>query len=102
MEDPGLNSKVSKMLKEFDSIDDIEPSAGWNQSLMNRLSASKSYSAPIFPTAGFTVVVLLFVLINLGYALNAIISGPNGVSHRDKELMVISKELLINPISINN
>jgi hypothetical protein len=102
MEESVLNMKVLKILNEFDAIEDIQPSADWNQSLMNRISSSKPHSLPDFLPARFALVVMLFVLVNLGFILSSLIGNSNKVLYRDKELLVISNELLINPVSINN
>jgi hypothetical protein len=45
---------------------------------------------------------LLFVLINLGFVVNTMLNGSNLGNSSDKDLLVISKEFLINPISLNN
>ena len=102
MEESVLNRKVLRILNEFESIEDIQPSADWNQSLMNRLSSSGSPTTPRFTTTRYAAVILLFVLVNLGFILNSILGGSFQTIHNDKELMVISNELFVNPISINN
>jgi len=102
MEDSPLNRKVSKMLLDFESMDDIQPSQTWNQSLMNRLDRSKPSSKSTFATPGLTVVVLLFVIINLFFIVDAMIIRSPGKQMREQELLVISKEILVNPSSLNN
>ncbi len=102
MEDSPLNRKVSKMLLDFESMDDIQPSQAWNQSLMNRLDRSKPASKSSFATPGLTILVLLFVFINLFFIVNAMIIKSPGNQIREQELLVISKEILVNPSSLNN
>ena len=102
MEESVLNRKVLRILNEFEAIEDIQPSADWNQSLMKRLSSPESSTTPIFNTTRYAAVILLFVLVNLGFILNSILGGSFQTLHNDKELMVIATELFVNPISINN
>jgi hypothetical protein len=102
MKESVLKSKVLKMLNDFDTMEDIQPSANWNQSLMNRLSSLKPHSNSNFLPTRFVVVVLLFVLVNLGFILSSVIGDSNQALQRNSELLAISKELLINPISLNN
>ena len=102
MEDSTLENKVSKMLLDFESMDDIQPSTGWNQSLMNRLDRSKPVTKSSFATPGLTVAVLLFILINLFFIVDAMVIQSSGKQMREQELLVISKEILVNPSSLNN
>jgi hypothetical protein len=39
MEEYTLNNKAVQTLREFETIGNIEPSAGWNQSLMYRIAS---------------------------------------------------------------
>jgi hypothetical protein len=102
MEDSPLNRKISKMLHDFESIENIQPSREWNKSLMDKLGCTKPASASKLPSTGIAFAFLLFVLINLGFVVNTMLNGSNLGNSSDKDLLVISKEFLINPISLNN
>jgi hypothetical protein len=102
MKESALSNKVLQKLKEFETIENLQPSADWTQSLMNKLDSAKPYPTSGFSATKFTVVLLFIILVNIGFILNAMIRDSHQSLYRDKELLVISNELLINPISINN
>ena len=96
------NIKVMDALKEFETIENIEPSDDWNRSLMERLSSVKPRSASIFPSTKMLVAIVFVVTINIYFLLNALVIHSGYSVHRNNDLKVISRELLINPISIKN
>jgi hypothetical protein len=102
MENSGLDRKVSNILHEFEKLGDIQPSDDWNQSLMSRLSSTRPNSGGMSSITPFALMVLLFLLVNLGFITTSIIGDSTQAQPRNKELLVISNELLINPISLNN
>ena len=102
MEEPVLDNKAILMLKELDTIEDIQPSENWNQALVDKLYASKYSSKPIFTSTKLAIIVLFIILINVGYIIGTVINSSKQDIHRNKVLQVISKEFLINPISIKN
>lgn len=102
MTDPDMNDLVLKKLNEFESLESIRPSAGWNESLVKKLDSARAHSISAHSFSGFTFAVILAVLINLGFILNSIIHNSDKSLYKDKEFQVISEELLINPISYKN
>jgi hypothetical protein len=102
MKESAFSDKVIHKLNEFEMMENIQPSAGWNESLMNKIASAKSGSPSNLPSAGFAIPVLFIVLVNIVLFLNTIITNSYQGSYKDKELQVISEELLINPISIKN
>ena len=97
-----LHNEVLQTLKEFETIDAIEPSFNWDKSLMDRLAVAKPYSSSINSKTTVALVFMFIVLVNLGFILKMAVNNSNKTSHRNSDLQVISKELLINPISTNN
>jgi len=99
-----LNNKTMGMdaLKEFETIENIDPSDDWNRSLMNRLAAVKPRSGSLFPSTKMLVAIVFVVTINIYFLLNALVIHTGSSLHRNNDLKIISKELLINPLSINN
>ncbi len=97
-----MNDLVLQKLKEYESLESIKPSAGWNESLMKKLDSARAHSISSHSFSGLTIAVILAVLINLGFILNSIIHTSNKSLYKDKEFQVISEELLINPISYKN
>jgi|MudIll2142460700_1097286.scaffolds.fasta_scaffold396590_2 hypothetical protein len=102
MKDSPIEQKVLQKLKEFESLGNIQTPEGWNQSLMNRLGSVKPFSATIIPSARFAFAVLFLILINIGFVLTGMIRNSSQTLHRDRDLGVISVELLSNPVSIND
>ena len=39
-----LNNKVLQKMNDFESLEDIQPSTCWHQSLMGKLASAKPYS----------------------------------------------------------
>jgi hypothetical protein len=94
-------NNIPEMLREFESLENIQPSAEWELSLLGKLAAGKPHpKSNLFKTK---IIVTLFILLaNLGFMLNALIGHSGQTNQRDIALKTISKELLINPSSINN
>jgi hypothetical protein len=95
-----FDDKVVQMLNKFESLQYVQPSAGWNDLLIERIAMAKPVSTSFLPSRGFVLGVIFVVLINIGFILSSILSTPLKTSNQVDELKVISKELLINPISL--
>jgi hypothetical protein len=102
MKESKENNDLLKTIEVFDNIGVLHPSEEWNHSLMVRLATAKQNAAPVSQTTKISVLVLFIVLLNVGFILNAFMSNSHRRVHRNNDLKVISKELLINPVSINN
>jgi len=89
-------------LKEFETIENIETTDDWNRSLMERLASVKPRSASPFTSTKMLVAIVFVVTLNIYFLLNALVIHPGYSAHRNNDLKVISRELLINPISIKN
>lgn len=96
MKESEINNSALQLLNEFETQENIQPSDDWNQSLMNKLATAKPHSNIKFSINKFVVITLLIVLINIGFFLNIIIHDPLQNVSRNKELQIVSKELLIN------
>ena len=101
MEQPVLHNKAIQALKEFESLEDIQPSAAWNDSLMKRLESSGVHPASGNPVPKVAWVLLVFILANVGLILTLISGSSRQSFDRGKELHAISSEFLINPTSIS-
>ena len=102
MKEQELNNRVSQTLEEFESMESIQPTSEWNDSLMQKLSVAKQNSIAGFSLSKYAVVMLFVVIANIGFVFKTVINDSQQTPNRDKELQVIVKELLINPGSINN
>jgi hypothetical protein len=102
MKDSHFNSKVIQKLQEFESLEDIQPSAGWNDSLMRKLKSSGSNHPGRSVTARFAIIVILIIAANLGFILNLFNNHSRRSETLSTEYHIISSEFLINPLSANN
>ena len=98
-----LNINVQHALKEFESLENIQASEEWNDSLMARISSAKPYSNSRSYNTKFIVLILIIVLANVGLVLSTMKHGSkHQLISKNNDLKIISKELLINPTSLNN
>ncbi len=95
-----VDSNVLRKLKDFEEMEAIHPSSIWNQSLMDRVSITKKASASSMVSTKFALGVLFFFIINIGLFIHTLSNNSKQALQRNDELKLISKELLINPISI--
>ena len=102
MENNNVHRKAAKMLHDFETMETILPSAEWNDSLMEKLNKLKPGSSVSSSFKKFNAVLILIGFINLCFVLNVLLTKSPEKQLREKELMEISKELLINPSSINH
>ncbi|MEI6088836.1 MAG: hypothetical protein WCR42_00135 [bacterium] len=84
-------------LRDFENLEEIQPSQEWNDSLMNQLNNRKRHQF-----AKFTIVILLIILVNIGFLINSINHRASQYVDRGKELSIISNEFLINTSSSKN
>jgi hypothetical protein len=102
MDEKELNNRILQKLSEFESMDVIQPSAGWNKSLMKKLDSAKPYSQSNISVSKFTIAVLIIILFNIGFILATLFNDSHQTSHRNNELQIISKEMLIESNTLNN
>ncbi|MEI6594493.1 MAG: hypothetical protein WCO28_02955 [Bacteroidota bacterium] len=93
--------KAFQLIDEFENIKPINLSADWNQSFHRKTTSSLVHSK-ISNTAKFISVALVFTVLNFSLVIGVLSVQKHRHPNRDRELEIISKELLINPISINN
>ncbi|MCX6230434.1 MAG: hypothetical protein NTZ33_02710 [Bacteroidetes bacterium] len=84
----------SDLIKQFDSIGSIEPSAGWNEKLFHRLEHCNNYSNTFSSNKLIMITIIILLTIN-------VFSFTNGFSHfrkqsKEKDKMkTIAREFLI-------
>ena len=102
MKESELKNRVLQKLNEFETLENIQPSEDWNQSLMKKIGSARSKPMTGISAAKFAVAALFILLVNIGFILNSVIRNSKLPGRHDSELQIISKEFLINPVSINN
>jgi len=98
MESTNLQNKIIQTLYEFESLENIEPTSDWNQTLMEKIASKQSNDTGL----KYKVLVLLLVSINITFLL--IFSGNKSISkpsQQNIDLRAISNELLVSPNSLN-
>lgn len=97
-----LNNRVNQALHEFDSMENLQPSAEWNDSLIQKLSVAKPNLITTYSTSKVVLLLLFVVMANVGFVFKTVMNDTHQIPSRAYELHVISKELLINSSSFNN
>ncbi len=100
MKESELNKIVNDKLNEFDMLDELHPTTELNLKLMNRIATTSSSATS--SSIQFALVVILLVSINAGFFISINRNNNHQALNRKGELSIVSKELLINPISIHN
>ncbi len=101
MNEAEINKKVNQLMSDFENTEEIWVSSEWNQSLLNKLSSNKRNLGKSRSRKIVYILLIVFVA-NAGIVLNIINNKSNQLIKQESKLKTISKELLINPISINN
>jgi hypothetical protein len=102
MKESEINNQVRLKLNEFETIAELNPSAAWKNSLMERLESTGNNSGQGMFSSKFTFVILFIFLVNIGFLMNSIVRNSYPSKLNEKELQALSSEFLINPVSINN
>jgi hypothetical protein len=101
MKNQDLHNAVVQKLADFESIGNISPSKEWNDSMMKRLSFENSQPTSNKSVTKYTIVILILILVNIGFIANSFLRSSQPSFIRNNDLNVISKELMVNPVSIN-
>jgi hypothetical protein len=101
MKTQSFSDETFQKLHEFESIENIELSESWNESLFERLSNTTPIGRSGFSTLQY-VMLIAFALLNLGLIFNLVRQRQHTTSSHGKELELISSEFLINPSNLNN
>jgi hypothetical protein len=102
MKESLLGDKILQKLNEFETLENIQPSEDWNQSLMQKIGSASTRPIKGLSAAKFAAAALIILLVNISFILNSVIRDSKQPMPHDSELQIISKEFLINPVSINN
>jgi hypothetical protein len=102
MSNQELNKEISQKIMEFESLEDVSFPSEWKKTLMHKLDNCDNNSFLKFSTVKLGFFVIFILLINIGLLLNSMLGHKQNISHRNYNLEIISKELLINPVSLNN
>ena len=100
MKESELDKIIDDKLSEFEMLDVIHPESDLNMKLMKRIATTSSSSKPF--SVQFVLIVILLISVNVGFLFTINKKENNQALNRKGELSIVSKELLINPISINN
>ncbi|MEN9613351.1 MAG: hypothetical protein RLZZ628_4165 [Bacteroidota bacterium] len=93
------NQKIVQTLDAFENLGKIEASEEWHQTLMHKLVESNQASVLGLSARGYILCCLFFITMNAVCIFNFL--KPPALN-RTATLHIISKELLINVVAINN
>ena len=102
MNTPETHEKIRQVMNEFEFMDDLHPSAGWQDSLMDRLNLTRPVESDRIHKVIYTTAFLLLLLANAGSFITMISTRDTQDDGREKSLKTISREFLINPTSWGN
>jgi hypothetical protein len=96
-----MNQKILQTLDDFENLEKMKASEAWNQALMHKLVESNSNQASVLglSSRGYILCCLFFITMNAVCIFN-FLKPPD--LNRTATLRIISKELLINVVAINN
>ncbi len=97
-----LNNRASRALHEFDSMENLQPSAEWHDSLMEKLAVVKPNSIATYSSSKLAILIFFVLMTNIGFVFKTVRNDSQQIPRRANELQLISKELLINSSPINN
>jgi hypothetical protein len=96
-----LDHKIERLLNEFERTDLKDISADWDTGLAEKLLMAKQHSGISFTKPVYASAFLGVFLINAVFAFKIISVYSTRAALHGGRLQVISKELLINPLSID-
>jgi hypothetical protein len=94
-----MNPKIVQMMDDFENLEKIEASEAWNQGLMQKLEESNQAPFLGLSSSGYVICCLFFVVMNALCIFNFL---KQTSLNRTATLHIVSKELLINVVAVNN
>jgi hypothetical protein len=101
MKELEINQKVIQLLNDFEKLEPIDASDEWNQVLMQKLTESKNPS-PVVSFMPYAAAIVLMLVLNVVCAVHIFKNTHQPSFNRIAKLNIISKELLIPNVSLNN
>ena len=85
---------MNKLMQEFDSIENIDPSENWDIAFQKKLNKSRMTKSNV--VTKFNALMLLLLIVNIGFIWNASkMENTKSVDSRNDTFKIISEELLI-------
>jgi hypothetical protein len=101
MKKPEINPKIAQLLNDFDNMEKVEPSPEWHQNLMHQIKEAQKPSDTGLPMPYWTTIGV-FLMLNSICVFNILKNTNHQSLHRIATLQLISKELLIQSVTVNN
>jgi hypothetical protein len=102
MKNPEINAEVLSKLSDFENLEAVLPSEEWKHAMTKKLISVKPISGSASISTKYKVLVVLAILINVGIVWSSIKIDSQTDHSKKSEYQIISKEFLVNPVSINN
>lgn len=95
MEESALSHRIAQKIIEYESLSEIHVSDAWQQSVVNKISATQvKYYQTTF-NIKWGLISLFFILVNTFFLMNLWTNQENEVMQRNKDLQIIGQELFI-------
>jgi len=91
MKTNALNEIVFQKLREFDTLESINPSADWDAELNLKINSSVKTNY----TAKYNLILVCIVILNFSLLLFSIVNDSKTATIRTMNLKLISNELLL-------
>lgn len=88
------NSLVEQKLNEFELLETIHASAAWEKELFAKINAPQVTSRKPFPSAGYTLMITVLIMINVGVLFNHF-KGDKKHLNRTAEYQLLVNQLLV-------
>ena len=90
-----------KILEKFEEMAILVPSAGWDESLMNKITHSRSSPTSKNTFSSLGVLIAVVLLCNVAFVLLTLRNTKIPNTAHSEDYRPLASELLINPISAN-
>ncbi|MEI6506984.1 MAG: hypothetical protein WCO54_00775 [Bacteroidota bacterium] len=101
MNESEINNRVNQLMSEFENIEKISVASEWSHSLLMKKISNKRHLAKNRSSKLIYLMLIIFIA-NVGIVFKIGKTKPIQISKQESKFKTISKELLVNPISINN
>jgi hypothetical protein len=101
MKEPDIHNSIFQALREYELMEELQPSSEWQDSLMEKLAGSKRLTQSR-PHVLVAVAIVILLIMNIGSLLTIRSTHSGQTLHRDAALQSISSEFLFQPISLSN
>ena len=94
MTTPNFNTRAEQKLNEFESLETMHATAEWENALFAKINAAQSSSKKSFPSGGYTLIITMLIMVNVGVLFNYFNSDKKHLI-RTTEYQLLVSQLLV-------